>query len=118
MFNLFILRKNIIRPALIDIGMHTDINEQIIYLSFVNKSLERWDEELVDTNSLGLYGMSPETHNLIWHLGIIKDQKVLLKMINNFDCNRTQDEYRLVYDMRYATVMKQLEYTYQNLISG
>lgn len=65
----------------------------------------------IEGPALGIYQMEPATHQDIFINYIHKNSSLMSILGLNFQCNGFIDAERMVYDIRYATVMARLHYS-------
>lgn len=110
MFNVHQLRELIIKPALENLVMLSDDAVELLVFTCAVESGGGTYLKQLNGPALGIYQMEPETYNDLWYNYIQKKPSILLKLVTNFECNRVPDEYRLIYDLRYATAMTRIHY--------
>jgi hypothetical protein len=110
MLNVHQLRELIIKPALENLLMLSDDAVELLVFTCAVESGGGTYLKQLNGSALGIYQMEPETYNDIWYNYIQKKPSILLKLMTNFECNRVPDEYRLIYDLRYATAMCRIHY--------
>jgi hypothetical protein len=64
----------------------------------------------VNGPALGIYQMEPNTYNDIWHNYIIPKNSLFMVLLSNFNVISMPEEDRLIYDLRYATLMARIHY--------
>jgi len=104
------LRDLIIKPALMDLNLLSEeAVEMLVFTCAVETEGGTWLKQ-VKGDALGIYQMEPATYNDIWTNFIAHRNNLKLQLIHNFSAPVMQDEYRLVYDLRYATAMTRIYY--------
>jgi hypothetical protein len=104
------LSEFIIKPALTDIHM---LSDQVVSLLLFTCAVESHGGSYIkqlEGPALGIYQMEPATYNDIWTNYIAQRQGLKLQLLYNFQAPIMQDEQRLMYDLRYATVMAAIFY--------
>jgi hypothetical protein len=104
------LRQLIIQPALKDLQLYSPEAEELLVFTCANESNGGSYLAQIKGPALGIYQMEPATHNDIWVNYILNNNPLSLMLINNFGCIHRPDEYRLIYDLRYATAMARIHY--------
>lgn len=110
MLNVHQLRELIIKPALYDLVVPSDDAVELLVFTCAVESDGGTFVKQLNGPALGIYQMEPATHNDIWQNFIMKQKSLYMKMLTNFDCSRIPDEFRLIYDLRYATAMTRIHY--------
>lgn len=110
MLNVQQLKELIIKPALIDLIMFNEDAMELLVFTCAVESLGGTYLKQIKGPALGIYQMEPETYNDIWQNYINNKKDLSLLMATNFDCSRIPDEDRLIYDLRFATVMCRIHY--------
>lgn len=110
MFNVHQLRELIIKPALENLVMLSDDAVELLVFTCAVESRGGTFLKQVDGPALGIYQMEPDTYNDLWFNYIQKKPSIMLKLVTNFEVSRMPDEYRLIYDLRYATAMARIHY--------
>lgn len=110
MINVQQLRELIIRPALRDLVMYSEDAEELLVFTCAVESNGGSFLKQIQGPALGIYQMEPETYNDIWQNYLFGKANLYMKLLTNFQCNRMPDEYRLIYDLRFATAMTRVHY--------
>lgn len=110
MFDLAQLRDEIIKPALQDLIMLSDEAVELMLFTCAVESDGGTYIKQIKGRALGIYQMEPETYNDIWTNYIPAKQSLKLQLIHRFNAPTMPDEYRLVYDLRFATAMTRIHY--------
>jgi hypothetical protein len=110
MINANQLRELIIRPALKDLTLYSENAETLLMFTCAVESFGGFYLKQINGPALGIYQMEPETYNDIWQNFINNHSNFRLIMISNFNATFMPDEYRLIYDLRFATAMTRLHY--------
>lgn len=110
MLNITQFRELIVKSSLNDLLLYSEDAEELLVFTCAVESLGGTYIHQVNGPALGIYQMEPTTHNDIWQNYILLNNKLGLKLFNNFDVNRMPLESRLIYDMRYATAITRLFY--------
>jgi hypothetical protein len=104
------LAKLIIEPTLHELVLFSqDAVELLLFTCAVESNGASFLKQ-INGNSLGIYQMTPENYNDLWQNYINKKQTLLLTLILNFDIGRMPSEDKLIYDLRFATIMARLQY--------
>lgn len=61
--------------------------------------------------ALGIYQMEPATYYDIWEHYIYQHASLQLKMTVNFNIGRLPSDFRMVYDLHFATAMARIHYS-------
>ena len=110
MLNITQFRELIVKSSLTDLLVYSQDAEELLIFTCAVESLGGTYIHQVNGPALGIYQMEPRTHNDIWQNFILTDNKLGLRLFNNFDVNRMPSEARLIYDLRYATAITRLFY--------
>ena len=110
MLNINQFRELIVKSSLSDLLLNSQDAEVLLVFTCAVESLGGTYLQQVNGPALGIYQMEPVTYNDIWHNFIIPDNKLGLRLFNNFDVNRMPSEARLIYDLRFATAMTRIFY--------
>lgn len=104
------LRSLIIKPALDDLVMYSEEAVELLIFTCAAESNGGTYLKQISGPALGIYQMEPATYNDIWQNFIMKNSSVLLRFIHGFGINQMPSEDRLIYDLRFATVMARIFY--------
>src|ERR1700751_1761010 len=104
------LRNLIITPALNDLLLYSDEAVELLLFTCANESDGGTYIKQFNGPALGIYQMEPVTYNDIWQNWIMHKSDILLRLTHNFEASRMPDEYRLMYDLRFATAMARIHY--------
>ena len=110
MLNISQFRELIIKSSLSDLLLNSQDAEELLVFTCGVESLGGTYLQQVKGPALGIYQMEPTTYNDIWQNFIIPDNKLGLRLFNNFDVSRMPSEERLIYDLRFATAMSRIFY--------
>lgn len=110
MFNVQQLRELIIKPALEDLIMLSDDAVELLVFTCIIESGCGTFLKQKNGSALGIYQMEPATYYDIWENYIAYKSNLLMRLVMNFQVQRTPDEYRLIYDLRFATAMARIHY--------
>ena len=110
MLNITQFRELIIKSSLNDLLLYSEDAEELLVFTCAVESIGGTYLHQVGGPALGIYQMEPTTYTDIWQNFIIPDNKLGLKLFNNFDVNRMPSPSRLIYDLRYATALTRLFY--------
>jgi len=102
------LTDHVIVPVLKDYGLHSDaVVELLLGTAAVESRLGTYIAQLGGP-ALGIYQMEPATHDDIWDNYI--DHRSGLRLAIEYEFGKAPSADRLVYDLRYATLMARLHY--------
>jgi len=104
------LRELIIKPALSDLVMLSDNAVELLVFTCAVESLGGTYLKQIKGPALGIYQMEPNTYNDIWQNFIMHKQSLAMILAINFNCLSMPDEYRIIYDLRFATAMARIHY--------
>ena len=110
MLNFEQLKTLIIEPALRDIVMFSDEAVQLLLFTCAVESVGGTYLHQIHGPALGIYQMESKTYNDIWTNYINSKQSLKLQLLHNFNAPVMPDEYRLIYDLRFATAMARIHY--------
>jgi hypothetical protein len=110
MFKAEQLRELVIKPALHDIVMLSDVAIELLVFTCAVESNGGTYLKQVKGPALGIYQMEPETYNDIWENFLKFKKNILLSLTTTFGIVTIPSEDRLIYDLRYASVMCRLHY--------
>jgi hypothetical protein len=105
------LREFIIKPALDDLLLYSADAEELLVFTCAVESVGGTYLKQLDGPALGIYQMEPVTYNDIWQNYIREKQSLCMKIAMNFNAFFIPDEGRLVYDLRFATMMCRVHYS-------
>ena len=104
------LRERIIKPALDGLQMYSIEAEEILVFTCACESLGGTYLKQIKGPALGIYQMEPTTYTDIWQ-NYIKNQGGLVNLLTlNFSCHNMPLPERMIYDLKFATVMARLHY--------
>ena len=105
------LRELIIRPTLLEIGLHSLAAENLLMGTAAQESRLGSHIRQVGGPALGIYQMEPATHNDLW-VNYLRFNPALEGKFRNLlaGLDRTPRPEQMIYDMRYATAMCRLHY--------
>lgn len=101
------LRYQIILPALKPFGIWSKKAEQLLLGTCAKESRLGTYLKQINGPALGIYQMEPSTHDDIWE-NYIKNKKEIYRLI--IEIYGKADSERLIYDLRYATLMARIHY--------
>lgn len=110
MLNCNQLKEFIIKPALCDLMLYSDVAMELMVFTCANESDGGKYIKQIKGPALGIYQMEPETYNDLWANYLNNKPSLMLILNNTFDCNRMPSEDRLIYDLRFATAMARIHY--------
>jgi hypothetical protein len=110
MFKADQLRELIIKPTLLDLVMFSEPAMELLVFTCAVESNGGTYLKQTKGPALGIYQMEPETHNDIWQNYIKFKNNILVILSASFGLVHIPSEDRLIYDLRYATVMARLHY--------
>ncbi len=110
MFKASQLRDLIIKPTLIDLVMFSKDTLDLLMFTCAVESDGGTYLRQIKGSALGIYGMETDTYNDIWQ-NYIKNRGGLISILSsNFNIYQMPEEERLIYDLRFATIMACLHY--------
>ncbi len=104
------LRELVIKPALQDLNLFSEEASELLIFTCAVESAGGTFLHQVNGPALGIYQMEPITYNDIWTNFITAKQGLKLQLLHNFNAPVMPDEYRLIYDLRFATAMARIHY--------
>jgi hypothetical protein len=111
------LRVEIVRPALHAIGLHSVAAEDLVMGTAAQESRLKYVKQLGKGPALSIYQIEPATYNDYWDNFLEHRPKLAQKIIDycgisehSFTADHRPDVERLVYDLRYATIMCRIHY--------
>lgn len=110
MMNCQQLKELVIKPALLDLVMFSDVAMELLVFTCATESQGGSFLKQVSGPALGIYQMEPETYNDIWQNYLKFQPGIMMRLQQSFECNRMPSEDRLIYDLRFATAMARIKY--------
>ena len=110
MLNINQFRELIIKSSLTDLLLYSKDAEELLVFTCAAESLGGTFLHQSGGPALGIYQMEPVTYNDLCQNFIIPDNKLCLRLFNNFDVNMMPSESRLIYDLRFSTAMCRIFY--------
>lgn len=110
MMNCQQLKDLIIKPALLDLLVYSDVAMELLVFTCAAESRGGTYLKQIKGPALGIYQMEPATYNDIWVNYIYKQPGLLLQLTHLFQCNQMPSEERMLYDLRFATAMARIHY--------
>ena len=104
------LRNLIIKPTLQELAMYSEEAEELLVFTCAVESLGGTFLKQLNGPALGIYQMEPETYNDLWQNYIYNKPNILLILTSQFSNYNMPPEDKLIYDLRFATVMTRLFY--------
>lgn len=104
------LRELIIKPALDGLQMYSSEAEEILVFTCACESLGGTYLKQIKGPALGIYQMEPATYTDIWQNYIKHHGSVVNLLTLNFQCHNMPLPERMIYDLKFATVMARLHY--------
>ena len=104
------LRELIVRPALEEVGLHSDAAEDLVMGTAAQESHLMYVKQLGGGPALGLFQVEPFTYNDYWdsHIDDREDlRNTILKAIHTV--GEPQPD-RVIWDLRYASIMCRIHY--------
>lgn len=108
--NLNQLKQDIILPTLSILQAYSDDAMNLLVFTCAVESNGGEYVKQINGPALGIYQMEPTTHTDIWSNFIRRNVRLQQIIGLNFNCPTIPDPDRLVYDLRYATMMARLHY--------
>lgn len=110
MLNINQFRELIVKPTLNDLMMYSKEAEELLVFTCATESLGGTYLQQVKGPAIGIYQMEPATYNDLWHNYIKSNGKLMMLLFSNFMVNSIPDEARMIYDLRFATMMARIFY--------
>jgi hypothetical protein len=104
------LREYIIKPALSLVNLYSTDAEELLVFTCATESIGGFYLHQVKGPALGIYQMEPNTYTDIWQNYIVNNPKLLQMIALNFDAPKIPMPDRMIYDLRFATLMSRLHY--------
>ena len=104
------LSELIIKPALLDLVLYTDEALQLLMFTCAVESVGGAYLKQEKGPALGIFQMEPATYWDIWDNYIKNKLNLMLILGTTFNAHSVPPEERLIYDLRYATVMARIHY--------
>jgi len=101
-------RTLIVRPTLIDMGLHSEAAENLLIGTAVQESTLTYLKQIGGGPALGVYQMEPATHDDIW-ANYLAYRDDLADTVRELSWGEPTAE-RMVWDLRYATAMARIHY--------
>lgn len=102
-------RRDIVRPALKLIGLHSAASENLVMGTAAQESRLQYVRQL-NGPALGLFQMEPATHDDIWQHWLKFKPDIVQEIFAALDTNLAPSAERMVWDTRYAAIMCRLHY--------
>lgn len=110
MIKLSQFREHILVPTLSALQLYSTDAEELLVFTMATESNGGYLLAQVKGPALGVFQMEPNTYTDIWQ-NYIKNRSALLSLIAiNFEAPRIPLPERMVYDLKYATVMARIHY--------
>lgn len=110
MLNIKQFRELIIKPSLNAIQAWSQDAEELLVFTCAVESLGGTYIHQVNGPALGIYQMEPDTHNDIWENYISGKPSLMLMLNTNLGFSNFLYSDRMIYDLKYATVMARIHY--------
>lgn len=110
MLNINQFRELIIKSTLNDLMLYSKDAEELLVFTCANESDGGTFIHQVNGPALGIFQMEPATHNDLWENYIKSNGKLMMILFSCFMVNSMPSEERLIYDLRYATLMSRIFY--------
>ncbi len=110
MLNIEQLRELIISPTLDALQLYSDDAVELLVFTCAVESNGGSYLKQINGSALGIYQIEPATYHDIWQNYLRHRADYLLLLSTQFHANNVPNEYRLVYDLNYATAMARLHY--------
>ena len=98
----------IIRPALKEIGLHSDAAAELLLGTALQESNLRYLKQLGGGPALGVFQMEPATHDDIWNNFLVYKPELGSK-INALVCHNRSSE-KMIWNLYYAAAMCRVHY--------
>lgn len=109
MIDLAHLRDEIVRPVLVELGLHSDAAEALLLGTAVQESGLVWLRQLGGGPALGIYQMEPATHDDIW-ANYLAYRDELADKVARLAAPWPDRHRQLVTNLAYATAMARIHY--------
>lgn len=110
MLNINQFRDCLIKPVLDDLQIYSKEAEELLVFTCAAESHGGSFIKQIKGPALGIYQMEPNTHNDIWDSYLKFRLSMIQKITLKFDCPVIPRAERLIYDMRYSTMMARIHY--------
>ena len=110
MFNVLQFRELIVKSTLTDLMLYSEVAEELLIFTCAVESDGGTYLKQTVGRALGIYQMEPETYNDIWQNYINNNGSLSLRILSNFNVSRMPFEDRMIYDLRFATLMARIHY--------
>lgn len=110
MINVQQLRELIIKPALNDLQLYSEDAEELLVFTCAVESMGGTFLKQINGPALGIYQMEPSTYYDIWDNYIYHQASLQLRLTTNFNIGRLPSDFRMVYDLHFATAMARIHY--------
>lgn len=110
MFNHTQFRDYIVVPTLNLLNMYSKDAEELLVFTCAAESNGGTYIKQVNGPALGIYQMEPKTYTDIWQTYIPSKSGLLTILALNFNCPIAPNPGRLIYDLKFASVMTRLFY--------
>jgi len=110
MLNIVQFRESIVKSTLNDILMYSQAAEELLVFTCAVESLGGTYIRQIKGTALGIYQMEPETYTDIWQNYLKAHPNLCMMLFTNFNIGFIPSEERLIYDLRFATVMCRIFY--------
>lgn len=104
------LRDLIIKPTLIELIAYSEEAAELLMFTCAVESDGGTYVKQVGGPALGIYQMEPNTYNDIWENYIKVKGSLMLILLSNFDLVNMPNEDKMIYDLRFATIMARIHY--------
>ena len=109
------LRELIVRPALVEVGLHSDAAENLVMGTAAQESNLKYVHQLGDGPAVGLFQMEPATHDDIWDNYLQYRDPLADKIFEAIEYNDMVQKIppspeRMTWDFRYAAIMCRVHY--------
>ena len=103
------LRRDVVRPALRSVMLHSEAAENLIMGTAAQESHLKYVRQLKGP-ALGLWQMEPNTHDDIWSNFLSFRSDLAAEVLRSIQAIERPDYSRLVWDLRYGAIMARLHY--------
>ncbi len=103
-------RQYILVPTLSKIQLYSKEIEELLVFTCAVESDGGTFLHQVNGPALGIYQCEPSTHTDIWNNYIFSRTSLVSLLALNFNINRIPEPDRLLFDLKYATVIARLHY--------
>lgn len=104
------LRELIVRPALVEVGLHSDAAEDLVMGTAAQESHLQYVKQLGGGPALGLFQVEPFTYNDYWDSYIDDREDLRNTILKAIHTVGEPHPDRVIWDLRYAAIMCRIHY--------